>query len=51
VYIKSFKKIELEEKITHITSGSEFSLAWNEKSLYTWGFGMNYVLLNGEEED
>jgi alpha-tubulin suppressor-like RCC1 family protein len=28
-----------------------FTLGWNSSNLYSWGFGMNYVLLNGQEED
>lgn len=51
IYIKSFKKIEFNEKINKITSGAQFSFGWNQESLYSWGFGYNFVLLNGEEED
>lgn len=51
IYIKSFKKISFDEKISKITSGAQFSFGWNQQSLYSWGFGYNFVLLNGEEED
>ena len=51
MYIKSVRKIETPEPITHLAGGSEFALAWNEENLYTWGFGTGYVLLNGSEEE
>jgi alpha-tubulin suppressor-like RCC1 family protein len=51
MYIKSIKPIPFPDKVDHLTAGSEFVYAWNEKELYSWGFGMNFVLLNGEEEN
>lgn len=51
IYIKSIRPIPIPSKVTQIIAGSEFVYAWNENELYSWGFGMNYVLLNGEEEN
>ena len=47
VYVKSYKKININEKLTRINAGSDYCLGWNEESLYSWGFGSNYVLLTG----
>ena len=56
IYIKSLRQVKFSEDvapssiITDIAggAGSEFAFAWNNKTdLYSWGFGMNYVLLNG----
>ena len=51
LYIKSFKPITIDDKVNKISSGTDFTFAWNDQSLYSWGFGMNYVLLNGQEDD
>ncbi len=37
--------------MAHISAGSEFCFGWNDESLYSWGFGSNFVLLNGQEDD
>lgn len=54
-YIKSVRPLTFPEDnapkglITNIAAGSEFAFAWNNLTeLYSWGFGMNYVLLTGE---
>jgi alpha-tubulin suppressor-like RCC1 family protein len=31
--------------------GENFGFAWNKESLYSWGMGEGYVLLNGEENE
>ena len=51
LYIKSYKDIHFDETVTKISAGTDFTFAWNENSLYSWGVGMNFVLLNGCEED
>lgn len=51
IYIKSFRKINIDSKLSRIQAGSEFCFGWNQDSLYSWGFGSNYVLLNGQEDD
>lgn len=44
-------KIELPDAVANIAAGDNFGFAWNASSLYTWGMGYGYVLLNGEEND
>ena len=51
MYLKSIKRINTEEDLHHVIAGSQFVYGWNEENLYSWGFGMNYVLLNGNEEN
>jgi alpha-tubulin suppressor-like RCC1 family protein len=46
------EETEPKAQITKISAGSEFAFAWNNLTeLYSWGFGMNYVLLNGEQNE
>lgn len=37
--------------MTRISAGSQFCFGWNEQSLYSWGFGSNFVLLTGQEDE
>lgn len=48
MYIRTPVKIELPEPVTNIGAGENFAFAWNKQSLYSWGLGYGYVLLNGE---
>ena len=51
MYVKSFRKINIPSRVNRIKAGAEFCFGWNDESLYSWGFGSNYVLLNGQEDD
>lgn len=51
IFIKSIRKIETPEPLDRIAAGSEYAYGWNNNNLYSWGSGMGYILLNGEEED
>ena len=41
----------MPENIKGISCGENFAFAWSKDKLYTWGFGMSYVLLNGSDEE